>query len=178
MNASIYQKILGKDFDRLGPNLQLGHRSFLVIAKGIIDVEWGKGFFVHLINRSNGLPPEGIGQALELEVIRRKDMETWNRKFTSNTFTTVQFEKKGLLVEKDGPVSIGFKLTVEQDSICYKQVYMKYMGFPIPGFFSLKSKAKATEEENGWRVEVEVRAPVVGLILKYKALVKLINFSE
>jgi hypothetical protein len=174
MSESIYQKILGKEFDLLGPNLQLAHRTMgTVKANGKIDVKWGKGFMIKLANKISGLPPAGDQQDLELEVLRDSTTETWNRKFKNDIFTTVQFQKKGLLVEKDGPIKMIFKLKVENSDLVYEQVKMKFFGVTIPKLLSMKSSARATEQDKGWCVTVNVKAPMVGNILTYCANVNI-----
>jgi len=174
MSQSIYQKVLGNDFNLLGSNLQLAHKTMgTVKGNGTIDVEWGKGFFIRLMCKLNGLPPEGKQQELELEIVRDENLETWNRKFKSKVFTTTQFEKKGLLVEKDGPVALSFKMKVEDGALVYEHVKVKFAGIPVPGFMAMKSRAIATEQENGWKAMVEVTTPLFGLVLRYNASVKL-----
>ncbi len=174
MSLSIYQKVIGKDFNQLGPNLQYGHAHMPIVkAKGSINVEWGKGFLIRWMNKMNGLPPAGNNQELELEIIRDEKIETWNRKFKSTVFSTIQFEKNGLLVEKDGPIAIGFKVHLDGNSFIYEQVYMKFAGIRIPRFIGMKSEAKVAETNNGWDAEIKVTAPIVGLVLKYSASVNL-----
>jgi hypothetical protein len=170
MSESIYQKILGKEFDRLGPSLQLAHQTIGTFkAKGLIDVKWGKGFIIRVANKISGLPPAGDHQDLELEVLRNPTNETWNRKFTNEVFTTIQFEKNGQLVEKDGPISMIFNLKVENGDMIYEQVRMKFWGITVPRFLSMISSARAIEQNNGWSVTVSVNGPLVGNILTYHA---------
>ncbi len=173
---SIYQQILGNEFNLLGKNLQYGHSVSPVIqATGTIDVTWSKLFFIRWANKINGLPPEGKNQILELEVIRNEKLETWSRKFNPSVFTTSQFTKKGRLYEKDGAVTLTFELKVEEGNLAYHQTNMYVYGFPVPSIFAIKSKAMASEMENGWQVKVEVKAPIFGLILKYDAQVQINN---
>src|SRR5688572_655138 len=114
MSESVYQKILGKEFDHLGPNLQLAHRTMGTFkARGLINVKWGKGWVIRMANKMSGLPPAGDHQELQLEVLRNPRSETWNRKFKNDILSTTQFEKNGLLVEKDGSISMIFKLKIE-----------------------------------------------------------------
>jgi len=173
---SIYQHILGNQFNLLGKNIQYGHSiipSFK--ANGTIDVEWSKMFFIRWVNKINGLPPEGTNQPFVLEVRRNENSETWIRKFPNGTFTTYQYIKNGLFYEKEKSITIAFQLKLNNGNFEYKQVKMYLLGIPIPSFMAINSKALITETELGWQASIQVSAPIVGLILKYKANVNLNN---
>lgn len=171
---SIYQQILGADFNRLGKNLQQGHSLCPGLkATGKIDVEWSKLFFVRWVNQLGGLPPEGKNQKFELEIKRDENSETWTRNFTNGTFTTFQYLKNGLFYEKERVVTIAFRLKPNGHNFEYEQVKMYFAGIPIPEFMSIKSQALIKETISGWEASIQVSAPLLGVILKYNAQVNL-----
>ena len=174
MIISVYQKVLGNEFERLSPLMQEVHGSVeKVLAFGNIDVEYGKGGFIRTMNKMNGLPPEGKNQELQLEIIRSPTNEVWKRSFNGQIFSTTQFERKGLMVEKSGLISFGFSLLAKEGAMYFQQKYMRFAGIPVPNFFGVHTKASCAEENGSWHVSVEVRSPLFGLMLKYSGIVQL-----
>lgn len=174
MHQSVYQKILRQDFDKLGPSLQFSHGSEkLVKASGIIDVEYGENIFVGILNRISKMPPKGLQQKVTLTVERTDNEEVWTRDFQGKIFRTIQFEKNGYMIEKSGPAALQFILSEKNGNIHFVQKNMLFFGMVAPKIFGLQSIANSIEDENGWKVDVEVRSPLFGLMLKYKGEVKL-----
>lgn len=174
MSQSVYQKVLGAEFLKLSPVLQFVHSDVAEIrASGKIDVVYGKGAFIKMFNRMNKMPPEGKNQQLILEVKRFEDKETWKRSFNGKIFSTDQYESKGFLIERDKVIVLGFCLTIKDGSLYFEQKFTKFAGIRLPKFLGIFSTASATEENNGWKVEVGIRSPILGLLLKYNGVVQL-----
>lgn len=174
MLQSVYQKILQQDFEKLGPSLKFSHGGEkLVKASGIIDVEYGKNIFVGLLNNLAKMPPKGLQQKVSLVVERNENEEIWTRDFQGKIFRTTQFVKKGCMIEKSGPAALKFNLSEKNGSIHFIQKQMLFFGIVAPKIFGLQTIANSIEDENGWKVDVEVRSPLFGLMLKYKGAVKI-----
>ena len=183
MINSVYQKVLGNEFEKLSPLMQEVHGSVEhVLAFGKIDVEYGKGGFIRIMNKMNGLPPEGKNQELQLEITRSLTNEVWKRSFKASQngssgrgdiFSTTQFERKGLMVEKSGLINFGFNLITKEGAMYFQQKFMRFAGIPVPKIFGVQTKASCAEENGSWCVTVEVRSPLFGLMLKYSGIVQL-----
>jgi hypothetical protein len=174
MLQSVYQKVLQEDFEKLGPSLQYSHgNTKYVKAVGIIDVEYGKNIFSRWLNVISKMPPKGLQQKVTLVIERKENEELWTRDFGGKIFRTNQFEKNGYMIERSGPAALKFNLSVKENSIHFIQSQTLFLGIAAPGFIGLQTIANSTESENGWKVEVEVRSPLFGLMLRYKGEVKI-----
>lgn len=174
MLQSVYQKILQDEFEKLGPSLQYSHGSqTLVIASGMIDVEYGTNIFARWLNLIAKMPPKGLQQHVKLRVERNEKEEIWTRDFEGKIFTTIQFEKNGYMIEKSGPAALKFQISVIGNSIHFVQKHTLFFGIAAPKIFSLQSTANSIEDENGWKVDVEVKSPLFGLMLRYKGKVNI-----
>lgn len=174
MQTSVYKKILGTEFEKLSTILQLSHGNVShVKATGVIDVEYGKNIFVGILNKLSKMPPKGNNQKIKLRIERTEEKEIWERYFTKQTFSTDQFAKNGSLHERSGLMTLTFKMFVKEGGLYVVQESTLFAGIPLPKFMGVHATATSVEEGNGWRISVEVRSPVLGLMLRYSGLVKL-----
>ncbi len=174
MSNSVYKKILGDEFTKLTPILRLSHGDANSIkATGIINVGYGKNIFVGVLNKLSKMPPKGNDQHIILTIERSEDMETWKRYFTKQIFSTDQFAKNGSLHERSGLMTLTFNMSVKNGSLYIVQEKTLFAGIPLPKFMGVHATATSIEEGNGWRVSVEVRSPLLGLMLRYSGLVQL-----
>jgi len=125
------------------------------------------------LNNLAKMPPRGLKQNVILTVERTETEEIWTRNFEGKIFRTSQFEKNGYMIEKSGPVALKFNLTEKDGSIYFVQKQTLFFGLAAPQLFGLRTIANSIENENGWKVDVEVRSPLFGLMLCYKGLVKM-----
>jgi hypothetical protein len=176
MITSVYQKVLGTGFTELSPVLQEVHGAIVYLqASGSINVVYGKGWLIRLLNRISKMPPEGKDMKLRLEIKRFEDHEIWNRIFNERIFSTDQYAKNGLMLERSGWIGLGFELSTKNGALYFQQKFTKFAGIRVPGIIGLKSIASCIEEKDGWKVSVEVRSPIVGLVLKYNGSVQVVR---
>lgn len=174
MFTSVYQKVLGNEFNNLSPVLKFAHGSIDKLKGiGIIDVEYGKNKLIRVLNKISNMPPEGKNLKLVLEINRIEHKETWKRNFNGKIFSTDQFKKKGLMYERSGLMTLVFMVFVKDGSLYFEQTLTKFASIPLPKFMGVHTTASSIEEDDGWRVSVEVISPLFGLMLKYTGLVQL-----
>ncbi len=174
MAQSLYQSILQDDFSKMNPILQqiYGPVSNLE-AHGIMDIEYGKGLLVKLANKLLRMPSAGKRVKVELRINRSSDREIWARKFNQHVLKTEQFHRNGYLIEKVGSIMIGFKLSVKDGGLEFRQDFACIHNIRLPKVMSINTTAYSKGEGDGWYVNVELTSPVLGLLLRYYGLIKL-----
>jgi hypothetical protein len=107
-----------------------------------------------------------------VEVQPLGNAQKWVRSFGQHVFATVQRDYRGLLVESAGPVSFGFELAVVDGSLNFVMRNAWFCGIRLPASCSPDIDARNSADETGWRVEVRLRLPVLGLVLQYEGHVE------
>ncbi len=173
-SPSIYQQLLGSEFENLGPILRLVHGSdSLVKARGQVSVVYGKGVIVRLLNRIMKVPPANPSVHLRLEIQRNADKETWKRDFGGKPLVTQQWAEGGLFIEAVGGVKMAMRLRVADGFLHFDPVHTKAMGIRVPKWMQISVIAHVREREHGWEIFVETRSAILGLLFRYSGLIEL-----
>lgn len=166
---SLYQRILGDQFEKLSPVLQRFHggtgdsqgRGQFRVSRSTSSV----GYFIGMLM---GLPSEGERIEVHLEVQVESDRETWIRNFGLKKLVTVQKPWKDLLLERSGPLSFAFELVVEEGGLRFIQRRSWFLGLPILDIWAPKVAATAVPEGRGWNVDVGMQLPILGNVVRYR----------
>ena len=168
-------ELLGADFDRLGPLLQIAHGpDASVHARGQVAVTHGQGRLVRILNRLNGVPAAGPNVPLKLEIQRTSTDEVWIRDFGNQRLTTRQWAQNGLFVEAAGPVRLEMRLRLEDDYLLFEPVNARFLGIKMPARVGVSVFAKVREMGNGWEVFVETRSAILGLLFRYEGHIEIV----
>ena len=171
---SIYQKLLGADFEQLSPALQVVHgRATPVHARGQVSVTYGRGPLVRLCNRMMQVPPASENVMLKLEIQRTAAQETWIRDFGGKPLVTQQWAENGLFIEAVGGVEMAMRLRVSDGLLSFEPVFTRFKGMKIPRFIGITVYAEVRDHAGGWQILVETRSSVLGLLFRYTGLIKL-----
>jgi hypothetical protein len=73
------------------------------------------------------------------------------------------------MVEHRGPGRLWFRVSVVDGAIVYESVRFDVFGVAFPGWLTPRAKGRVSATEQGWVAEIEVQAPVVGLLTGYTA---------
>ena len=178
LQATLYQRILGYSLSELPPALQQFHGQVEGgCAEGTVTVESGRGILRHGMAALLRLPPPGQEIPLQLEVVTENGCERWIRHFGDYCLDTLQWQEGSLLIEKAGPLQFGFRLSVEDSLLIFRQQRCWLGRLPLPHFMTLSIGAIVSGNEKGWQVEVVISAPILGVITTYRgeAYVRLIH---
>ncbi|HEX2900057.1 MAG TPA: DUF4166 domain-containing protein [Bacteroidia bacterium] len=171
---SIYQQLLAADFERLGPILRHVHGpSPSVHARGRVSVAYGRGWTVRLLNRLMKVPPASEDVDLQLEIRRSANRETWIRSFAGKPLVTTQWAEDGLFVEAVGGVKMSMRLRIADGILHFDPVHTRAMGIKVPKWLQITVAANVREQEDGWRIFVETRSAVLGLLFRYSGFIRL-----
>lgn len=168
----LYGRVLGDAWKELPESIQLLHgRSSGHSAVGIASVTRGTGFIAKMIAKSFGFPQttEDVDVAVLFE--QQDGVERWTRTFGSQGFTSLQYEGAGgferLLCEKFGPFVFGLALTIDSNRLIFVVRRWSLFGVPMPRFLAPTGESCEFEEDGTFHFDVKIKAPVVGLIVRY-----------
>jgi hypothetical protein len=98
--------------------------------------------------------------------------ERWTRSFSGKSFSSVQSPGAGkdehLLVERFGIASFALALVVEGDSLFFVPKRWSILGCPMPRLLLPSGRSLETEKDGQFCFDVEIKMPLIGLIVAYK----------
>jgi hypothetical protein len=169
----LYRQILGTAFDALPAQVKALHdardaRSWT----GQAEVRRGDGVMARLVARVIGFPEAAARVPVSVTLSPENAGERWTRNFGGRTFSSLQ--KRGtkkndyLLVERFGAIDVSLALVVEKDRLRLIPRRWSLWGIPLPSFLLPAGHATETERNGRFCFDVEIAAPLVGLIVAYK----------
>jgi hypothetical protein len=169
----LYQRILGAAFNTLPPRVRELHADQSRRCwSGKAQIRRGAGLLARIVGALIGFPPAGDDIAVTVTLAPEQCGERWTRNFNGKMFNSVQSCGQGknqhLLVERFGMVSVSLALVVEGDRLYLIPRRWAVLGIPMPKALLPQGQPFETEESGLFRFDVEIRAPIVGLIVAYK----------
>ena len=171
--SPLYRKVLGPAFDALPGRVKDLHSSSRERRwTGSADVRRGTGIAAKIICALIGFPPAGKDVAVAVTLTPEQRGERWTRNFGGKTFSSLQFCGEGrdqhLLVERFGAVAVSLALVVDAERLFLVSRRWSFFGVPMPKVLLPKGEIFEAEENGQFHFNVEICAPVVGLIVAYK----------
>jgi hypothetical protein len=163
----LYQRVLGPKFAELHPTLRRFHSLPGGTASGRFRVTHAPGRLRKLLLAVMPLPRAGDDLDVPLTVSLSGPGELWVRAFPGSPFITIQTERRGLLMERSGPVSFGFTLGVVDGAMTFTMTKFRFAGVPLPLWLGPSVSAVEVPNDNGWTVIVRVTLPLFGQMLEY-----------
>ena len=172
-NAPLYQRILGSAFDTLPSTVKALHASDKERRwSGQAQVLRGDGLLAKIVCALIGFPKSADSVAVTVSLTPDTDGEVWTRDFGGRRFRSVQSCGTGrnqyLLVERFGIIAVSLALVVEDDRLFLRPRRWSLLGLPLPNFLLPAGNSFEAEVDGCFRFNVEIRAPVVGLIVAYQ----------
>jgi len=171
--ASLYRRLLGRDFDRLPEALRRFHGSAVGgVAAGLVDVHAGAGSWTRALARAMGLPAKGDRVPVTVRVRRVDDREIWERTFgTDHRVHSVQWLDRGRLVERVGTMTFTFDVGADESGMRFRLVHLAALGMRVPRRLVLRVDADVRGSDTDWHVAVVVRTPSARLLTSYQGRV-------
>jgi Domain of unknown function (DUF4166) len=164
----LYRRLLGEAFETLPAALRDFHgRAGGGTARGVLCVTRGKGWLANALADRMRLPAQGDQVAMRLRVLVEGDRERWVRDFDGVRMETGQWLHAGLLVEAAGPLRAGFRVAAGLEGLRFELARAWLFALPLPRALVPHTTAEARAEESGWRIDVRVEAPFIGLLARY-----------
>jgi hypothetical protein len=169
----IYRQVLGDAFDRLPPQIRALHDDTRSRQwQGRAQVRRGTGLIASALARVFGFPHGTADIPVTVRFDTDKGRETWRRQFGEARFSSVQKPGQGrhhrLMMERFGPITVALALVVKDDRLFLVPRSWSCLGLPLPGFLRPKGNSFEAEVDGKFRFDVEIAAPLIGLIVAYQ----------
>jgi hypothetical protein len=175
-SGSLYERLMGADFERLGPRLRAFHAARAPIeVRGTFSVERGRSPLARWLADRAGFPRERAEVPVHLRVTQREGVETWARSFDRDTMTSRQWQSGDRLAERFGPITLFLAARADGASLEIVDVRALMLGLPLPPPLSPRVMARGTDEESGVRLSVRLALPLVGLLVQYGGRVQIVE---
>ncbi len=171
--ASLYPQLLGTAFETLPPQVQALHRDAQSRRwSGQADIRRGRGVLARVVAAMIGFPKQGDAVPVTVSFSPEHGGERWTRDFGGRRFSSWQRRGEGrndyLLVERFGLIDVAIALVVEGDRLCLVPRRWSLLGVPLPKCLLPKGTTFETECDGQFVFDVEIAAPVIGLIVGYR----------
>lgn len=168
----LYGRVIGDAWNALPQSIQNLHvQSSGLTASGKATVTRGRGFVARTVASSFGFPRAAEDVDVTVSFKQSGATERWTRAFGTHKFTSHQFEGAGrferLLCEKFGPFTFGLALVVESNRLTFVVRRWSVFGMPMPRFLAPKGEACEFDQNGTFHFDVEIKAPLIGLIVRY-----------
>jgi len=175
--SALYRKILGSAFATLPLRLQELHGTTTMRQwKGHAEVRRGSGIMARVIGAIFGFPEAASKVVVTVTLSPEEGAERWTRNFDGKVFSSVQScgtgKNEHLLVERFGMASFALAIVVKEGRLCLVPRRWSLLGIPMPGFLLPTGLSFETEESGEFCFDVEISAPLVGLIVAYKGTLR------
>jgi hypothetical protein len=171
--ASLYRRLLGDAWEALPPAVAAMHDvTGESVASGRADIERGRGLLARLAAAVVGFPKAARQADVTVRFSAMEGVETWTRTFGSKTFRTRQRAGRGrhahLLAEDFGPFRILMALVPEGGRLTLVVRGWRLFGVPLPRSLAPGGNVHEEERDGRFHFDVEVKAPLIGLIVRYR----------
>jgi hypothetical protein len=135
-------------------------------------VRCGDGLIARLVAALIGFPRAGADVPLRVAIVPERDGERWTREFDGKAFSSVLRPGVGrnesLLLERFGMIEIALALVVDGPRLLFIPRRWSGLGIPLPRFLLPVGTTFECERNGRFAFDVEIGAPVVGLIVAYR----------
>jgi hypothetical protein len=164
----LFPTLLGDRFDALPPRVRALHlRHGVQHLAGEVDVERGRSWLSRLCAWATRLPPAGRGP-IAVEIATTPAGEQWTRRIANHAMRSRLWARDGLLCERLGLVTFGFRLDVEDSAIVWRVVRVHALGVPLPVAWFAGVEAREFQQADRYCFEVAAALPVAGRLLRYR----------
>ena len=171
--APLYRRLLGDAYKLLPAPIQALHDlTGTLTLEGRATVERGQGLAARAIAALFGFPPAGRDVPLKVEFALRGNREVWGRDFAGRAFVSSQeagqrrFDR--LLCERFGPFAFGIALVCDAERLTLVFRRWSMFGVPLPRALAPRATAYESAEDGRFRFFVEIKLPLIGLIVRYQ----------
>jgi hypothetical protein len=168
--APLYQRVLGDAWNHIPALVRDLHAA--PSATGVAWIERGRNPLAWLAGTLMSFPPAGAEVPVSVRFEADSVGETWTRSFANHSFLSRQYEGRGrserLLCERFGALEFAMALVLERDRLRLLTRRWSAFGAPLPLWLAPRSEAHESEADGAFCFFVEIRHPLVGLIVRYR----------
>ena len=146
---------------------------------GNARVERGTNWLAQTVASMFGFPAATASQPtvpIDVSIKTDASSELWTRRIGSSSFRSQLFAGKGradkLLTERFGPLTVGLAVVWAHGKLYYIVRNWQLLGMPMPGWLAPSGNTYESADDERFCFHVEIRLPLVGLIVKYAGWLK------
>lgn len=113
------------------------------------------------------LPPAGADLPVTVRFHRDGAAERWRRDFAGRRYASRLFARHGLLVERMGPATNIFRLSVEDSALVLDLIGFRFLGVPLPRALRPICRAIEREADGLFSFDIPIALPGFGPIIRY-----------
>jgi len=167
--ATLFARLLGNDFDRLPPRVRALHaRETTHTYAGRADVDRGSNILAKLMAAATRLPSRKADQELHVTIEPTASDERWTRRFTDHVMPSRLWDARGLLCERLGLATFGFRLDVRDGELTWRVERVRALGIPLPARWFRGVIAREFERDGRYWFDVRAELPLIGLLVHYR----------
>lgn len=180
----LYRSLLGDSWSSLADAVRRLHDSAAPVhAAGAFRVRHGRNLFARFIATVALLPAPSERAEVQLRISPLRTGEEWRRTFAGQPLVTVQSARNGGLVERRGCIELFFRLEAVRGALIYRTtgaaLALGASHVPLPGWLSPQVCAvERAGMGHGIDVYVEVRLPLIGLLIAYEGTLNFVEASR
>lgn len=164
----LFPSLLGAAFDALPPRVRELHlHAGTQLLQGEVRVERGNGWLSRLCAWATRLPPAGDGP-IAVEITALPGEERWTRHIAGHAMPSRLWARDGLLCERLGLVTFGFRLHVVDEAIVWRVARVRVFGLPLPTRWFRGVDARESQQAERYRFDVAAVLPLAGLLVHYR----------
>lgn len=164
----VFARLLGDDFAALPAVVQRLHlRAGRAVYTGEAQVERGRGRLARLCAWATRLPPAGSGP-VSVEIDAGPAAERWTRHIGGHAMRSRLWAADGLLCERLGLVTFGFRLAVEHGQLTWRVARVRALGVPLPARAFGDVSARESEADGRYAFDVTAALPWIGPLVHYR----------
>jgi len=169
--ATLYRRLVGPAWDSLPAPVRDMHACG-GMAFGRAVVQRGANPLARSIAAMIGFPAAAPDVAVNVRFDVSPCGETWTRSFDAISFSSRQSAGRGrsdrLLCETFGPLTFAMALVPDGDKLRLVLRRWSAFGIPLPMWLCPRSDSFETVEDGRFKFNVEIRHPLVGMIVRYR----------
>ncbi len=170
MDPTVFQQVLRAPFFNLPGSVRALHsvRGHACHA-GRVWVERGRNPLARMCAAVAGLPPAMEDAPLRVEFSADARAETWDRDFGGHRMSSRLRCRKGVLVERLGPLQFRFALHTADGAIYWNAIGVRLLGIvPLPARLFAQLRCREREHAGRYEFLVEATLPLLGPLIRYE----------
>lgn len=164
----LFPSLLGAAFETLPPRVRALHLHVgTQQLHGEVRVERGDGWLSRLCAWATRLPPAGDGP-IAVEITALPGEERWTRRVAGHAMPSRLWASDGLLCERLGLVTFGFRLHVVDEAIVWRVARVRVFGLALPARWFRGVDAHESQQAERYWFDVAAALPLAGLLVRYR----------
>lgn len=174
----LFPGALGSAFERLPDCVRWLHRGASTQARGVARVQGDPRWRARALRAIARLPAPTDSIALAFEVDAHAAGETWLRRFGDRVMRSELRRSPRVahaLEERLGPVRLSFACEIRDERLHWLLRELRVFGLALPPRWFRDLRASCGDERGRYAFDIDVRLPLVGLLVAYSGWLEAVD---